>query len=270
LGVLGYLWHPDLGFAGNYGLQDQILALEWIRANIKYFGGDPNQITILGQSAGAVSISLLMTIEEIKGQFAHGIWHSNPLGIPVRSPRSWGDIPLDFVYLSNCTRTKSSDTLACLYSLPPTEIVNIQGKIDASFIEAEHYLDAFMPWTPTVGSGLLPEQPFWAFEQGFNSDNDKPLIAGCVKNEGQLFVYGAFPDGLDYETLEILMHMILRTESNYEKVIAQYPIPTNTTDYREYASNVVTDGMFHCPNRNATASLSQRSANGDNIFLFHF
>jgi len=270
LGVLGYFWHPDLGFAGNYGIQDQMLALQWIRKNIKYFGGDPNQITIFGQSAGAISVALLMMIDDIKDDFVHGIWHSEPLGIPLRSPKTWGDIPSDFVYLANCTRSNTADTLTCLYDIPPKEIINLQNQIDSSIIQGAHFLDAFLPWTPTIGNGLFADQPLWAYQQGYFTDNNKPLIAGSVRNEGQLFVYGVFTNGLDFDTMILLMYLILQTESNVQRVLKQYPLPTNTTDYRAYASNIVTDGMFHCPTRNVTASLSTRSENNGDIFLYHF
>ncbi|EDO32226.1 predicted protein, partial [Nematostella vectensis] len=72
LGVLGYLKYGDV-FRGNYGVADQIMALKWIRANIERFGGDPRHVTLLGQSAGAMSAGLLLTSPQALGLFDRAI-----------------------------------------------------------------------------------------------------------------------------------------------------------------------------------------------------
>jgi para-nitrobenzyl esterase len=88
VGPLGFLAHPELtkesGSSGNYGLLDQIAALRWVQRNIAGFGGDPRQVTIFGQSAGAISVATLMRSPLAKGLFTRAIAQSGP-GLFARS-----------------------------------------------------------------------------------------------------------------------------------------------------------------------------------------
>ncbi len=91
LGALGFLCHPalaegDAPFGGNYGLWDQIAALRWVRENISAFGGDPDNVTAFGQSAGAMSLQVLAVCRSARGLFRRMILQSgggykNPLGV---------------------------------------------------------------------------------------------------------------------------------------------------------------------------------------------
>lgn len=82
LGIFGYLAHPELsaesplGVSGNYGLLDQIEALRWVHANIEAFGGDPSNVTIAGESAGALSVMYLLAAPDARGLFSRAITQS--------------------------------------------------------------------------------------------------------------------------------------------------------------------------------------------------
>jgi para-nitrobenzyl esterase len=79
LGVLGFMTHPALNGEANFGLQDQIKCLEWVRDNIEAFGGDPNRVTITGQSSGASSVSALLVVPQARGLFRAAVASSNGL-----------------------------------------------------------------------------------------------------------------------------------------------------------------------------------------------
>ena len=91
LGSLGFLAAAELGLTGNYGILDQRAALRWVAENIRAFGGDPDKVTLFGESAGAMSVGLhLFGITQNRDRFRAAIMESNPLALPYPSlqPRS--------------------------------------------------------------------------------------------------------------------------------------------------------------------------------------
>src|SRR3546814_21178765 len=91
VGALGYFAHPALSAAkprgealANYGLMDQLAALRWVKKNIAAFGGDPRQITLFGESAGAIGVPTILAQPEAQGLFAKATVQS---GVGILDPR---------------------------------------------------------------------------------------------------------------------------------------------------------------------------------------
>lgn len=169
LGVFGFFAHPDLiaesdhASAGNYGLLDQIEALRWVRGNISAFGGDPDNVTLLGQSAGAWSISVLSASPLARGLFHKAIAHSG--GRLDRRPEL-GQAAEAGVDLARATGKKS---VAKLRKLPALELL---AAADKAHFQTHDIVDGW----------LLPKQPYDIFAAG--EQHAVPTLLGYNEDEG--------------------------------------------------------------------------------------
>ena len=176
LGLLGYLAHPALDAEGhpfgNYGLMDQQAALHWIKDNIRAFGGDPNNVTVGGQSAGSTSTAAAVISPASKGLFSRAIFESGALltVAPLSLAESRGSA---FGTAAGCPTDNSSSTAACLRSIPVPAIMNLQGSPSAN----GPYVNGLM-----VDGTVLPLPGDVAF--GTGKFNKMPIINGNVEDEG--------------------------------------------------------------------------------------
>ena len=179
LNALGFLAHPELTAesehraSGNYGMLDLVAALGWVKRNIAAFGGDPDRVTIAGESAGSEAASALMASPLAKGLFARVIGESGAMfASPSRAPaplvKAEAD-GLDFM------RKVGAKTLAGLRAAPAEAILAAAPRLG---------------YRPIVDGWFLPRLPAEIFAAG--EQNDAPLMAGWNKDEG--FNFTLMPD----------------------------------------------------------------------------
>ncbi|MGH9403326.1 MAG: carboxylesterase/lipase family protein, partial [Terriglobia bacterium] len=173
VGAFGFLAYPGLTAesphhsSGNYALLDQIAALRWVEQNIAAFGGDPHEVTIFGQSAGADSVWLLMQSPLARGLFERAIIMSGPAGIPFRPQGSFAAAEKEGQQFA---AKLGAHSLKQLRSLPAGEIVQA----------SEH-----MHWAP-ISDG-------WVLRPGWHPQHEVPVINGMVADDIGIGYYGNGP-----------------------------------------------------------------------------
>lgn len=205
VGVLGFMAHPELTkesehkASGNYGLLDQVAALEWVKKNIAAFGGDPARVTIGGQSAGASSVHLLMASPLAKGLFIRAMPQSGS------SARQGGGQPLANAEQAGVkyAESKGAKTLAELRALTPEQI-----------------LAGGTRFFPTVDGWFLPKSADEIVAAG--EGTDVPALTGWCADEGSFNEdYGKVP------AAEFRKRLAQQAGDQAEEIIKLYPIGTD-------------------------------------------
>jgi para-nitrobenzyl esterase len=230
LGALGFLALPALDaespnhVSGNYGLLDQQAALRWVADNAPYFGGDPKQVTLFGQSAGALSIVEQMVSPPAQGLFA-GVELESVGALPSETlaKAEKRDAPI----LSQTGCSTAADQVACLRAAPVAALV-------ASTI----------PVGPNVDGVVIPTAPNKALSAG--NFAQVPVLLGSNLNEGTFFIAAAA--GGQAVTEQQLQQTLDKTfgTTPAAAILAQYPASTYGTP-GQVLSAILTDEFFSCP-----------------------
>ena len=199
LWAFGFLVHPDLAkespnnVSGNYGLLDEVAALQWIQANIAAFGGDPSQVTIFGESAGALSVTAHVASPLSKGLFIRAVSESGTIQDWV-FPHANGSLEQatytsqKFVEVLNCSN--SSSQIACMRNKTHQEITDalvplmIATNTPPSMTAVSKVKN--IQFAPVYDGWFFPEHPANIFSEG--RQNQVPFMIGFTADEGTLFV----------------------------------------------------------------------------------
>ena len=273
LNVFGYLSLVELSqrqavvtggsaSSGNWGLRDNIAALQWVRDNIGYFGGDPSQVTIYGQSTGGTNVMALYVSPLANGLFRAALSLSS-------SPVLRGELSTaeqqnaDFVTNANCSRATYNDTVACMLALSPAQVwAAVPSRWLGSYdlgIQNRSWPDAMVI---SVDGDVVPAELNTALAAGMGSSRNVTLAFGHC---GQEVDIGPMADVTGYtqaqweQWLSDNMPALGWNDTVVRALKAAYPISDYDNDAQLTYEMVVND-IIYCGGVNNLRALAGRSS----------
>jgi para-nitrobenzyl esterase len=252
LGILGYLAHPQLsaessvGISGNYGLLDQIEALRWVSRNIAAFGGDPSNVTIAGESAGALSVMYLMAAPQARGLFAKAIAQSAyMISTPELKQARFGEQAAEAIGSRLAAALGAAD-IATLRSIDAEKLAN--GAAGAGYFPLG-----------TIDGRVLPRQLVEVFDRGEQAP--VPIIAGFNSGEIRSLRVLAPPVPADAATYEAAIR------SRYADLAEDYLKIYPSTQLEESILAATRDALYGWT---AERLVAKQTALGQPAFLYFF
>lgn len=261
LGILGYFGYPGLEGSGNFGLQDQRAAMAWVQENIAAFGGDPGNVTLMGESAGAMSICAHLTAPGGDDLFHRAIIQSGPCtmswpangmfpGVPEgalwRSPDEVQGLGVIVAEAAGCADPETA--VDCLREFAPADLLALEL--------------AGAYGSPAWGGDFLPESPPEQLRAG--AVKPVPIISGNTRDEATFFI-AAFFSGQPF-TAELYQQYLSEAFGDAApEVEAEYAEVATESPALAWAQ-ISTDRSWACP----TLQSSQLFAAQAPVFAYEF
>ncbi|XP_015794130.2 acetylcholinesterase-1-like [Tetranychus urticae] len=275
LGALGFAYGSHTSMPGNLGIYDALTVLRWIRDNIRSFGGDPNRVTLAGQSAGSQIVSILATLPDkfdSQSLFSRLIMMSGASTSQLQADSASVALSKTRLLASkvNClsqvdqfgSNELSDETISCLKKVDAKDLVKVQNSYDIKVLGASELMVSL----PVYGTELIPDEPMINHARQIESVKGKPMLFGSEQDEASMSSSfdGIFTLNDAYKFTKERISFAIKniTNDQFDAIYALYfadADPSSPYDIRSRCVNLGSDMNFRCPSLILAELFSQKN-----------